>query len=46
MTAQQYGAVELMRRWDLHRDDLDAAADALNVEALTGAEWAAVHGRT
>jgi hypothetical protein len=40
MTGQQHGAVELMRRWDLARDDLDTAADALDVDRLSPKEWA------
>ncbi|MEU6741535.1 hypothetical protein [Streptosporangium sandarakinum] len=31
--------ITLMQRWNLHRDDLDRAADALGVEQLTETEW-------
>ncbi|MFD8563904.1 hypothetical protein ACFV1N_42105 [Streptosporangium canum] len=40
MTGQQDSAVKLMRRWNLARDDLDAAADALDVDRLSPKEWA------
>lgn len=41
MTAQQLGALTLMRRWHLWADDLTAAANALGVAPLTLTEHAA-----
>ncbi|MFC6079727.1 hypothetical protein [Sphaerisporangium aureirubrum] len=32
-------AITLMTRWSLDREDLEAAAAALNVEPLTDEEW-------
>lgn len=31
--------ITLIHRWNLHRDDLDVAADALGVDPLSEAEW-------
>jgi hypothetical protein len=40
VTAQQRGALALMRRWRLLPEDLDRAADVLGVDRLTEAEAA------
>lgn len=42
MTAQQYAAAELMRRWELDRSDLQNAAAELGVDPPTSTEWAAI----
>lgn len=39
MTGQQYGAVELMSRWELRREDLNTTADVLGVDRLSDEEW-------
>jgi hypothetical protein len=31
--------ITLMHRWNLHREDLDTAADSLGVDQLSEAEW-------
>jgi hypothetical protein len=31
--------ITLMHRWNLHRDDLDTAAESLGVDQLSEAEW-------
>ncbi|MGV9777195.1 hypothetical protein [Streptosporangium sp. NPDC003464] len=34
--------ITLMHRWDLHREDLDTAADALGVDQLSETEWSQI----
>ncbi|MFJ2028194.1 hypothetical protein [Streptosporangium sp. NPDC087985] len=37
--------ITLIHRWNLHREDLDVAADALGVDQLSDAEWGQVGTR-
>lgn len=44
MSDREKLALSLVRRWNLTREDLDLAADALGVPRVTDEEWARIPG--